>query len=64
LRCEQDDPLPAQLHACRCKLGLSVEEAAASVGVRRWTFGLWESGLQQPQARHREAIDAFLDGGP
>src|SRR6185437_12084279 len=41
-RCEQGDPLPAQLRGRRRKLNLSVEEAAAMVGVRRWTFGLWE----------------------
>lgn len=64
LRCELDDPLPTQLRARRSKLGLSVEEAAASVGVRRWTFGLWGSGRQQPQARHREAVAPFLEGGP
>jgi len=62
-RCERGDPLPAQLRARRRRLDLSIEEAAAFVGVRRWTFGLWENGLQQPQARQREAIAMFLKGG-
>jgi len=63
-RCEQGDPLPAQLRGQRRRLNLSVEEAAALVGVRRWTFGLWENGQQRPQARYREAIARFLGREP
>jgi DNA-binding transcriptional regulator YiaG len=59
-RCEQRDPLPAQLRGHRRRLGLSIEDAARLFGVRRWTFGLWESGRQRPQRRHREGIAAFL----
>jgi DNA-binding XRE family transcriptional regulator len=63
-RCEQGDPLPARLRARRHKLDLSVEEAAALVGVRRWTFGLWENGEQRPQARFKSAIARFLGHTP
>lgn len=63
-RCEQGDPLPAQLRAQRRRLNLSVEDAAALVGVRRWTFGLWENGQQTPQARYRRAIARFLGRAP
>jgi DNA-binding XRE family transcriptional regulator len=63
-RCEQGDPLPAQLRGQRRRLNLSVEEAAAVVGIRRWTFGLWENGQQRPQARYREAITRFLGREP
>jgi DNA-binding XRE family transcriptional regulator len=59
-RCAQGDPLPTQLRGQRRRLNLSVEEAAAIVGVRRWTFGLWENGQQRPQARYRDAITLFL----
>jgi DNA-binding XRE family transcriptional regulator len=63
-RCEQGDPLPAQLRGRRRRLNLSVEDAAALVGVRRWTFGLWENGQQRPQARYRGAIARFLGQTP
>jgi len=63
-RCEQGDPLPAQLRGQRQQLNLSVEEAAALMGVRRWTFGLWENGQQRPQARFRGAIARFLGHAP
>ena len=63
-RCEQGDPLPAQLRGHRRRLNLSVEDAAALVGVRRWTFGLWENGEQRPQARYRAAIARFLGQAP
>ena len=63
-RCEQGDPLPAQLRGQRRRLNLSIEEAAVRVGVRRWTFGLWENGRQQPQARNRNAIARFLGRSP
>jgi DNA-binding XRE family transcriptional regulator len=43
-RCEQGDPLPAQLRGRRHKLGLTVAEAAKLVGVGQWTFGMWENG--------------------
>ena len=60
-RWEQGDPLPAQLRGQRRRLNLSVEEAASLVGVRRWTFGLWENGQRRPQARYRKAIARFLE---
>jgi len=63
-RCEQGDPLPAQLRGQRRRLDLSVDEAAAIVGVQRWTFGLWENGRQRPQARYRDAIVLFLKRVP
>jgi len=59
-RCEQGDPLPAQLRARRRALGLTVADAAAVVGVQRWTFGVWENGRQRPQARYRDAVVLFL----
>jgi DNA-binding XRE family transcriptional regulator len=63
-RCEQSDRLPTQLRGRRRKLNLSVEEAAAVVGVRRWTFGLWENGQQRPKARYCTAIARFLGHAP
>jgi DNA-binding XRE family transcriptional regulator len=63
-RCEQGDPLPAQLRVRRRRLNLSVEDAAVLVGVRRWTFGLWETGRQRPQARYWEGITRFLGRTP
>jgi DNA-binding XRE family transcriptional regulator len=62
-RYEQDDP-PAQLRARGRGVDFSVEEAAALVGVRRWTFGLWEDGSQRPQFRYRNAIVQFLGRAP
>lgn len=64
LSCEQGDPLPAQLHACRRRLGLTTAEAAALVGVTQWTFGLWENARQQPSASNRRAIAKFLERKP
>ena len=63
-RCEQGDPLPAQVRGQRRRLNLSVEDAAALMGLRRWTLGLWESGQQRPQARYRDAIARFLQRAP
>jgi DNA-binding XRE family transcriptional regulator len=59
-RCEQGDPLSAQLRALRLKLELTLDEAAKLVGVRRWTFGMWENGRQRPSARNQRAIATFL----
>jgi len=63
-RCEQGDPLPARLRAWRRRLGLTVAEAAALVGVTQWTFGLWENGRQRPGARYGAAISLFLEPTP
>jgi DNA-binding XRE family transcriptional regulator len=63
-RCEQGDPLPAQLRARRRKLGLTTAKAAAPVGVTQWTFGMWENGRQRPSARSRRAIATFLGRKP
>lgn len=60
-RREQGDPLPAQLRGQRRRLGVSIEDAAAMAGVRRWTFGLWESGQQWPRARYQAALRRFLE---
>ncbi|MDB5423866.1 MAG: hypothetical protein JWQ29_1282 [Phenylobacterium sp.] len=62
-RCEQGDPLPAQLRGRRRGLGLTVAEAAKLVGVSQWTFGIWENGRQQPSVRSRRVIAAFLGRG-
>jgi len=59
-RCEQGDPLPAQLRVRRLRLGLTTAEAAALVSVTQWTFGLWENARQQPSASSRRAIAKFL----
>ena len=59
--CEQGDPRLTQLRVGRARLNLSVKDAADLVGVRRWTFGLWENGARQPQARHRGVIASFLE---
>ncbi|WP_414694012.1 helix-turn-helix transcriptional regulator [Phenylobacterium sp.] len=63
-RCEQGDPLPAQLRARRYRLGLTVAEAAKLVGVGQWTFGMWENGRQRPSARSRRVIAGFLGREP
>ncbi|MGH6957908.1 MAG: hypothetical protein ACREEW_14675 [Caulobacteraceae bacterium] len=52
--------LGALLRSKRRRLGLSVKEAAAQLGVRRWTWGLWEAGTSRPQARLRTALERFL----
>ena len=57
----QADTLPARLRRQRWRLGLSIEDAAAYVDVRRWTWGLWESGQQEPHRRHHAAIAEFLN---
>jgi len=63
-RCEQGDPLSAQLRARRRRLGLTTAEAAALVGVTQWTFGMWENHRQQPSARSCRAIARFLGRKP
>ena len=51
-RIEQGDP--------GCAIG-AVFEAAAIVGVRQWTLGLWERGAHQPRASLHPAIYRFLE---
>jgi DNA-binding XRE family transcriptional regulator len=63
-RCEQDDPLPAQLRARRRRLGLTVAEAAKLVDVTQWTFGMWENGRRWPSARSHRVIAGFLSREP
>lgn len=63
-RCEKGEPLPAQLRARRRRLGLTTAEAARRMGVTRWTFGMWESGRQQPSGRSQQAITTFLGHEP
>jgi DNA-binding XRE family transcriptional regulator len=62
--CEQDEPLPAQLLAKRRRLDLSLAEAAAILGVTRWTLGIWESGKQRPSVPSGRVIAAFLGREP
>jgi DNA-binding XRE family transcriptional regulator len=59
-RAGQDDSLGAQLRATRRQRGLTLAEAADMIGVRRWTLGLWENGVQEPQVHLRPAIVRFL----
>lgn len=61
LRCDRAAPMAVQLRARRRALGLTIADAAAIVGVQRWTHGLWETGRQRPQARYRDAIVLFLN---
>lgn len=60
----QADDLSAQLRRQRRRLGLTIDAAAGILGVRRWTWGLWESGGQRPHARYAPALNDFLAGGP
>jgi transcriptional regulator with XRE-family HTH domain len=53
--------LPEQLKAARRRRGLSIEAAAAVVGVDEGTYGRWESGAWRPQPRSRPAISRFLN---
>jgi DNA-binding XRE family transcriptional regulator len=62
-RCARDDALSTRLRRQRRKLGLTVDAAASLIGVRRWTWGLWENGGQRPQARYQAALDGFLADG-
>jgi DNA-binding XRE family transcriptional regulator len=57
---DPDDPLSARLRARRRKLGLTITDAARLVGVRRWTFGMWENGQQRPSPHLNLAIAKFL----
>lgn len=54
--------LPEQLKAARRKRGLSIENAAAVVGVDEGTYGRWESGAWKPQTRSKPLIERFLSG--
>ena len=61
------DPLPApttlgqQIARQRLRLGLSLEAAAASIGVDSGSMSRWERGLQSPKYR-MEAVELFLRG--
>ena len=63
-RCGQGAPLREQLRAQRRRVGLTLAQAAAVVGVTQWTFGLWENGHQWPQARYQRVIVLFLKRVP
>jgi len=52
--------MAGKLRRQRRALGLSMEDAAAKVGVLRWTWGLWEAGRHEPPARYAEALKGFL----
>ncbi|HUZ11644.1 MAG TPA: helix-turn-helix domain-containing protein, partial [Caulobacteraceae bacterium] len=54
------DDFGARLRRRRERLGLSIEKSAALLGVRRWTWGLWENGRQVPSALHRRALEERL----
>jgi DNA-binding XRE family transcriptional regulator len=54
------DELPARLRRQRRKLGLTIDEAASLVGLRRWTWGLSENGSQQPHPRRQAALARFI----
>jgi len=60
-RTDQAAPLGERLRRRRRNLGLTLAEAAKLIGVRRWTFGLWERGMQEPRAGLRPAIARFLE---
>jgi hypothetical protein len=57
-------PQPAslgdRLKAERRRRGLSIEGAAALIGVDEGTLGRWERGIWRPQARSFSLIDGFL----
>lgn len=61
LRVQQDETIGARLRRARQMRGLTLAEAAALIGVRRWTLGLWERGTQEPRASLLPAIGRFLD---
>lgn len=52
--------MASKLKRRRRQLGLNCTEAAARLGVTRWTLGLWEQGRQKPAARYDPAIDRFM----
>ena len=52
--------LPEQLKAERRRRGLSIEDAAAVVGVDEGTYRRWESGAWKPQSRSVPLIERFL----
>ncbi len=52
--------LGERLKAERRRRGLSIERAAALIGVDEGTFGRWERGQWKPQPRSLSALDSFL----
>jgi len=60
-RTDQAAPIGERLRQRRRNRGLTLAEAAKLIGVRRWTFGLWEKGMQEPRAGLRPAIARFLE---
>jgi len=58
---DQAARLGERLRQRRRNSRLTPAEAAKLIGVRRWTFGLWETGVQEPRAGLRPAIDRFLE---
>jgi DNA-binding XRE family transcriptional regulator len=60
-RAQQDESLGARLRRRRRLLGLTLAEAAEIIGVRRWTFGLWENGTQEPCVSLRPSVCRFLE---
>jgi len=52
--------LAEQLVAARRRRGLSIRQAAATLGVDEGTFGRWETGAWRPQQRSQGYVDAFL----
>ncbi len=47
--CDEGAPLPAQLRAWRCRLGLTTAKAAALLGVTQWTLGSWRMAASGPR---------------
>jgi transcriptional regulator with XRE-family HTH domain len=52
--------LGERLKAERRRRGLSIDRAAAVVGVDEGTFGRWERGEWKPQSQSMSTISAFL----
>ncbi|MFE1786175.1 helix-turn-helix transcriptional regulator, partial [Streptomyces sp. NPDC059506] len=62
-RVDQPDlPPPAERERLRRAAGLTQEQIAAALGVRRATVVNWESGKAEPRPPRREAYIRLLDG--
>lgn len=59
-RVDQSATLAEHLRRRRRELGLTTGEAAKRVGVRRWTFGLWEKECEEVSDRFYPSLIRFL----
>ena len=54
----------AEIRNLRARLGWSVVQAAATVGVSEWTWRQWEGGHVAPSPASLTRLHAYLDPPP